>query len=357
MNKSRIIKIAIAPLRSPLICPFRISLGQHDILDNLLFTLTLVDGTQGFGEAAVATHITGETISETKNNLNTVGQKLIGKNISDYLKISSLLHEQLPTNKAAVAAVEMAIVDAFTRQKKIPLWKFFGAKSKRIATDITIVISALSETEKTVKKFYAQGFRAFKVKIGRDEDIDLQRITAVKKHAPRSRIYLDANQAYTAAQTIKFLEKLKRLRIVPDLIEQPVKKNDWEGLKKLSKTLKVPVCADESASSLFDVKRIIKEKCVRAINIKLMKFGIFEAREAALLAKKNNLKLMIGGMMESSLAMTAAAHLASGLNCFDFVDLDTPFFVKNDQKQNPFLTSSGIYDVSKVKSGIGILPQ
>ena len=88
-----------------------------------------------------------------------------------------------------------------------------------------------------------------------------------------------------------------------------------------------------------------------------MKSGIVQAREIALLAKAAGIKLMIGGMMESSLAMTASAHLASGLGGFDFIDLDTPFFIKPGYDKNPYLSKNGVYDVRRVRAGIGIVPK
>ena len=352
-----IIKTAISKLKAPLLQPFRTALGQHDSLENVLFTLHLSDSAKGFGEAAIATHITGETIEETTKNLKIVGQSLVGTDASNYLRISAQLHERLPHNKSAVAAIETALIDALTRQWKIPLWKFFGSKAWPFSTDITIVIADLEETEESVKKFYKQGFRTFKVKIGRDEDLDIKRVLAVKRLAPRCAIYLDANQGYSAGQTLKIVEMLRRFKVCPRLIEQPVPKDDWEGLKKLTRLAGIPICADESVCSLADCIRAIREKAVNAINIKLMKTGIFHSREIAILAKAAGMKLMIGGMMETSLAMTASAHLASGLGGFDFIDLDTPFFIKPRFDRNPYLSRQGVYDLRKVKEGIGIIPK
>ncbi len=357
MTKATIIKMtSVGLLKAPLIQPFRTALGQHDYLENVLFTLELGDGTKGFGEAAIATHITGETLTETMANLKAIGPSLVGKDIADYLQISRELHERGPRNKSAVAAVEMALLDALTRQAKIPLWRFLGDRPRRLKTDITIVIADLAETEDTIKKFYQQGFRIFKVKIGCDKELDYKRILAVQKLAPRSAIYLDANQGYSAEETLSFLKSLWRAGVTPELVEQPVRKTDWEGLKKVTRLAGTVVCADESVGSLADAQRVIREKSAHAINIKLMKFGFWEAREIALLARAAALKLMIGGMMESSLAMTAAAHLAAGLGGFDYIDLDTPFFIKEGWEKNPYLSSCGVYDLRRVKAGIGIVP-
>ncbi len=356
LKAAHITKTAIVELRAPLIVPFRTALGQHDLLENILFTLELNDGTKGYGEAAIATHITKETIEETTKNLKKNGESLIGADAANYLQISAQLHEKLPQNKSAVAAIEIALMDALTRQWKIPLWKFFGHQSPPLSTDITIVIADVQETADSVKKFYGQGFRAFKVKIGRDEDLDLKRVLAVKRFAPRSAIYLDANQGYSAEQTLRFLKTLQRFNVHPSLVEQPVAKDDWEGLKKVTQLAGIPIVADESVRSISDCMRAIREKTVSVINIKLMKTGIFHSREIVTLAKSAGIKLMIGGMMETSLAMTASAHLASGLGGFDYIDLDTPFFIKDGFDRNPFLNRRGIYDLRKVKAGVGITP-
>lgn len=345
---------SVSPLRAPLIQPFRTALGEHKELENILFEFELSNGIKGQGEAAVATHITGETLEETNKNLNLIGQSLIGREIGDYLEISAELHERLSVNKCALAAVECALVDSLTQSRKIPLWKFCGTICRPLKTDITIVIADLEETQETVKKFYKQGFRAFKVKIGRDFDLDIKRVVAVDKLAPRSQIYLDANQGYSAEEILKFLEVLKKYKVTIDLLEQPVPRADWEGLRKVTRETDIAVCADESVRSLSEAVQIIKEKAADVINIKLMKFGFFHAREIALIARANNVDLMIGGMMETSLAMTAAAHLAAGMGCFKYIDLDTPFFLKEGYDKNPYLSKRGVYNLQKVKKGIGL---
>ncbi|MDE2028046.1 MAG: dipeptide epimerase [Candidatus Omnitrophica bacterium] len=347
-------RTSVKKLRAPLSQPFRVASGQHDQLDNLLFVLHLKKGLKGCGEAAVATHITGETLVQTSKNLEHAGGWLKGRTIDDYPAISARLHDRFPHNKSAVAAVEMAVFDALTRHLNIPLWRLWSSKPKTLRADITVVIADLEETKEKTRAFYKKGFRAFKIKIGRDMDLDFKRVMAVNRLAPGSQMILDANQGYSARQTLQFLKDLQKAGLVPDLIEQPVPKADWEGLQKVTRETKVCVCADESASSLADALRIIKARAAGAINIKLMKTGIVHAVEISRLARAAGIKLMIGGMMESNLAMTASAHLAAGLGCFDFIDLDTPFFIKGEVGRNPYLSSNGTYDLSMVKAGIGI---
>lgn len=362
MNKlSVVVKTSVKLLQAPLFQPFRVATGQHDYLENILFSIELRDGTKGHGEAAVATHITGETIGQTLKNLKVIALWLKGKAIEEYLNISAQLHERFPSNQSAVAAAEMAIFDALTRYLRIPLWRLWASKPKRLRTDITIVIADLEETKARAKVFKAQGFRAFKIKIGRDKrpnsfDVDIKRVEAVCCIAPGASIILDANQGYSAKESLEFLKSLGKIGIVPDLIEQPVARTDWEGLKQVTRESRVCVCADESVSSLSEAIRIIKEKAAGAINVKLMKTGIVHTLEISRLAHAAGVKLMIGGMMESNLSMTTSAHLAAGLGYFDFIDLDTPFFIKGELARNPYLSPHGIYNLSKVKAGIGIVP-
>ncbi len=351
----RIDKAQVLPLQAPLIQPFRTALGSHDTLDNLLFVMTLDDGTKGYGEAAVATHITGETLAATRANLRSAGEWLAGKDARDYEKILTVLHERLSSNPAAVAAVETALFDALTRRRGIPLWRAFGPRCRKLQTDITIVIADLAETEEAARRFYRQGFRKFKVKIGRDPELDLQRVMAVRKLAPKSEIYLDVNQGFSAAETLRFLRELKRRRIRPALLEQPVPRADVEGLKKISRSTDIPVCADESARNLKETVALIRAKAASVISVKLMKCGLVEAVAIAQAVAAMGAKLMISGMMESSLAMTASAHLAAGLGYFSYIDLDTPFFIRGKAGRPAFLSARGVYDLRNIPKGIGVI--
>ncbi|MBZ0165285.1 MAG: dipeptide epimerase, partial [Candidatus Omnitrophica bacterium] len=306
------------------------------------------------GEAAIATHITGETFTGTRKNLRSCADYCVGRDIADTKKISAQLHEKYSANPAVIAAVETALLDARARHKRVPLWRLFGTVARPLQSDITIVLADLKETRSSIKHYYARGFRAFKVKIGHDLERDIKRLVMLKDMAPRCRIIVDANQGYSAAEMVRFVSELKQHKVRIDLLEQPVPREDWEGLKEIGRVTRVPVCADESARTLNDARRLIKNKIVPAINIKIMKGGLLEAEKIARLCRKNNIKLMIGGMMESSIAMTASAHLAAGLGGFDDIDLDTPFFIHGAVERHPYLSGSGRYDLSKVPAGIGI---
>ena len=357
MKETFIKKIRVKKLQADLFMPFTISSGSHARLENILFEVELQSGIKGFGEAAVASHITGETLGLTFSNLKKIGVAFEGKDIADYFKLFVFAERALDKNRCALATVEMAILDALTKSLNIPLWKFYGNKCEKIKSDITLVIGGEKNNYSFVRKMAKRGFNLFKIKVGVDFDEDINRVVSVSKIACGAGIYLDANCAYDANTALKFIKTLEKHKVVPLVFEQPTAKDDFKALKFLSGKLKMPVCADESVSSVEDAFRIIKNGYANAINIKLMKFGLMSAREIYNLARAKNVKLMMGEMLESSLSSLCAAHFAGGLGGFDFMDLDTPFFIKDKiMNSEGIIKKSGIYEVNKVKKGIGVKP-
>ena len=345
-------------LRAELFTPFTISSGSHKSLENALFSVKSKDGFTGWGEAAVASHITGETLESTRKGLNMAAKFLEGKDSADYLKLFCVLEEMLDSRRAALAAVQTALLDLACRRLDISLWRYFGGAKARLKTDITVVIGGASEARDFTIKMRRAGFKIFKIKVGIDFDEDVRRLEAVSKSAPGCDIYLDANCAYTASEAHKFILVLGKKGIVPAVFEQPVAKDDYDGLTWLSKKLKMPVCADESAYSVNEVFHLLAIKAVTAVNIKLTKFGFLKAREVWALARAKGVKLMMGEMVESELASGVSAQFAGGLGGFDFIDLDIPFFIKGSGMRGAgFISRDGVYSLDKIRAGTGVVPE
>ena len=170
-NPMIVIKKAAAKIwKAKLKTPFRIASGQHDILENVLFTIELSNSIKGFGEAAVATHITGETVSETLKNLKKAATAVAGKTLEQFPNISANFSKKFSKNKCALAAVEMALLDAWTRERGMPLWRAFGTRLKTIRTDMTIVLGTVAEAKEATRAILRQGIRSIKIKIGGDFD-------------------------------------------------------------------------------------------------------------------------------------------------------------------------------------------
>lgn len=354
-----------AIIRAPLVTPFRIASGQHDELANVFLCLRTSDGVCGYGEAAVATHITGETVAATLANLQAAAAALTGRRIDAAEEVCREFAPDFSRNHAGLAALEMALLDLIAQVQGLPFYHLFPSAlaappALTFATDITIVIGSLEEARAAAQQFASQGFTTFKIKIGRDEELDRQRILAVREIAPQSVLILDANMGFNAERMLAFLERLDARGARPVLLEQPVAKHDWDGLAQITRALAgsgTLVCADESVGSLADARRAIDSGAVNAINIKSMKSGLLEGAAIARLAASHGLPLMLGAMMESALAITASAHFAAGLGCFDFIDLDTTFFIKGELAHAPGLDDSGRFDLQAAGPGIGVAPR
>jgi L-alanine-DL-glutamate epimerase-like enolase superfamily enzyme len=362
---SFVIEDAVAAIiRAPLATPFRIASGQHDELANVFFRLRTTDGVCGYGEAAVATHITGETVAATLANLQAAAATLHGRRVDDPEEVCREFAARFAGNHSGLAALEMALLDLSSRLQGIPFYRLFSPAAGKhtllaFDTDITIVIGSLDEACAAARQFTDQGFTTFKIKIGQDEELDLKRVLAVREIAPASRLILDANMGFSVERMLVFLDRLDRGGARPLLLEQPVSKHDWDGLAAITAALAgsgTLVCADESVGSLADARRAIDSNAVGAINIKFMKSGILEGAEIARLACRQGMPLMLGAMMESALAISASAHFAAGLGCFDFMDLDTTFFIKGPLAHSPCLDDSGRFDLHGAGPGIGVEP-
>lgn len=355
---SRVANIRIKALRAPMSEPFEIAGGAQTEINNLLVSLKLSDGTVGFGECAPAPPpMSGESQVPTHRKLIRAANQLEGTQAGAVEPFCRQVAELCDGNGPAGAALEMAFFDAWTRQRRLPLYVYFGGAENRVATDITVPIMPPAQAEKAARKILRRGVSTIKIKVGKDLEEDEARVRAVFRAGPRARLLLDANQGYRPMEAVNLLRRLGRAGIRPVMFEQPVAKNDLDGLAEVGRKGGVPVAADESAATLKDVWELARRKAVSVINIKFMKFGVWEAWQAARAAKAAGLGLMMGGMVESRLAMGCAAHFAAGFGGFDFIDLDTPLWFAKDPMRGPLrIGPAGIYDLARVGSGIGVKP-
>ncbi|KAF6158129.1 hypothetical protein GIB67_014923, partial [Kingdonia uniflora] len=197
-----------------------------------------------------------------------------------------------------------------------------------------IPIVSPAEAANLALKYYKEGFSTLKLKVGKNLDSDIEVLKAIRKVHPDCSFILDANKGYTADKAIEVIEKLHEMGVAPILFEQPVHRDDWEGLWRVTHVAKskygIYVAADESCHSLVDVEKIIKENLADVFNIKLAKVGVLGDLEIIEVVRESGLNLMIGDMVETRLAMSFAGHLAIGLGCFKFIDLETPLLLSED---------------------------
>ena len=334
--------------------PFAIATGSVNSAQNVLITLTLQDGSVGYGECAPFPPSTGESQATALAAALECIALLEGKDAAYWRSLSKLVHSMYYSQSTVCAGIEMALLDALTRSYGVPLYIFFGGASTSVETDISIPLVAPEHAKTLVHDIVKRGVTSIKVKVGSDLYEDVERVEAIREAAPGLGLTLDANQGYTPNEALLCLEALDDRDIRPLMLEQPVHKDDYDGLRYISQHTTVPIFADESASSPASVARLIKMQAVSGINIKLMKSGLVEALDIAAVCRANGIQLMIGAMIESRLAIAASAHLVAGLGGFSFIDLDTPMLLAEDPFTGGYEQQGGTYDVSSVKSGLGI---
>lgn len=315
-------QMLIEPLNVDLAEPFAIATGTKYRIENVLVTLVLKNGIKGYGEAAPLEPVNGENQATVISTLESCRDFIVGKNVSDYVSVSRTLKSVFRAQNTARCAVEMALLDAYTKFLKIPLYRFFGGVTRKIETDYTITIVTPDEARENATALNAKGYRILKTKVGKDLKGDVERLSAIMDGAPGCSVTVDANQGYTPTDAVRFIQELEKRNIRPLLFEQPVLKDDLYGMKYVKEHISVPVAADESVFSGTDAINVVRSGCADVINIKLMKSGIIEALDIAAIARNANIKLMIGCMLETKLALSFSVHFAAGVGDFSYVDLD-----------------------------------
>jgi len=355
MSHTTIRAIHVEPLNIPLLEPFAIATGSVDAARNVLITLTLHDGSVGYGECAPFPPSTGESQETALAAAQGCVALLVGRDVAQWRTLSRLVHSVYYSQSTVCAGIEMALLDALTHSYGMPLYVFFGGAGRSVETDISIPLVAPEHAKLLARAIVARGVTSIKVKVGSDDLYDdVERVEAIREAAPGLGLTLDANQGYTPSRALLCLEALNDRGIRPLMLEQPVHKDDYDGLRYISQHTTVPIFADESASSPAAVARLITMQAVSGINIKLMKSGFLDAMDIAAICRASGTQLMIGAMIESRLAISAAAHLAAGSGGFLYIDLDTPMLLAEDPFTGGFIQNGGTYDVSAVKSGLGI---
>ncbi|WP_439506399.1 dipeptide epimerase [Sediminibacterium sp.] len=300
----------------PFIDPFTISNGRTKTHQAALLVALSVGPFIGYGEAPAIAYY-NITVEQMIDDL-TKKQKLVEKfALTDPERYWHYLHHLFPKNPFLVAALDMAGWDLYGKMKAKPLYELWNTAwtNSLPKCDYTIGIDTI---EKMQQKMQAKPWPIYKIKLGTPDDIDI--IQSLRKQT-NALFRVDANAGWTTEQALKLIPILAKLGV--ELIEQPLAKDNWEGMKILYETSSLPLIADESCVAEQDVS-----KCVgffHGINIKLTKCsGITPARRMIQEARSLGLKVMMGSMNESVIGSAAIGHFLPQL---DYVDMDGPLLL------------------------------
>ena len=298
--------------------PFTISRGTKKTVPNVFVSLRAQD-LVGYGEAAPNSRY-DEDAESVKNCINNLPPSFLS-DVTTPEELLSELDSLKSAPQSAKAALEMAWLDWWGKLQEQPLWRLWSTPSNSTpATSFTIGLDEIEVMQQKVQE--AEEFPILKIKLGTDRDREIIKVIRAITDKP---IRVDANEGWTDLATAK--EQIAYLADQHiELVEQPMPASMHEQLVKLKKWSPLPLIADESFKG---TESLIKTACAfDGINIKLMKIGsLIKARDVIHQAQKAGLKVMIGCMIESSLAISAAALLGTWA---DYVDLDGHLLIKED---------------------------
>jgi L-Ala-D/L-Glu epimerase len=335
--------------------PYTIAFKTVDEVRNAFVEITLDTGLTGIGSGNPSEYVVGENLSQTLAALEEKNLEfLLGRDIREFHQLTYEVWENFPKNPAARAALDIALHDVFTKYLGVPLVKFLGQKIHSMPTSNTIGIKNVTETLKETDEYLKQGFKAIKVKLGKDLAEDIERMIKMREQfGYEYAIRIDANQGYTPEQTVEFYEKTKHLQI--ELIEQPLPAKAIAEMKALPDEVKKVVAADESLISPKHALALIKPPFAAGIfNIKLMKCGgISQGLKIADIALHEGIDLFWGCNDESIVSITAALHAAFACPHTKYIDLDGSLDLAKDVVRGGFILKDGIMYCSD-KPGLGV---
>ncbi len=292
---------------------FHIAHGTSDLRRNVIIAIG-----DGLGEAApVAYH--HESVDGVSSALEHWRPGI--EHLSEPAGLHALLRT-LSGSNAARAAVDIALHDALGKRLGCSLADLMGLRQLPVPpTSFTIAITTPEELPARVAE--AAGYPILKVKLGTSRD--LETVRTIREHAPAARIRVDANAGWSREQALALMPALAEVGV--EFVEQPLAVGDLDGLAAIKQACTgLPVVVDESVRSAADV--VALAPYVDGVNVKLMKTGGIAGAVAAIhTARSCGLRVMLGCMIETSLGVTAAAHLAP---LADWLDLDGPLLIAND---------------------------
>ena len=353
----KITEVRLGMVRVPLKTPFKTALRTVDTVEDLIVSIHTDSGHVGYGEAAATAVITGDTHGSMIEAIGKViAPRLVGEDIANLNRIVRLVQTALERNTSAKAAVEIAVYDLWGQLYETPLYRMLGGGEPVITTDITISVDHIDKMVSDSISAVDRGFESLKIKVGKDIGLDVERVKAI--HAAvegRALLRLDANQGWTAKQAVHAMHALEDAGVHLELLEQPVRAQDIAGMKYVSDRVKTPVMADESVFGPLEVIELIERRAADIINIKLMKTGgISNAIRIADIAALYGVECMIGCMIETSISVAAAVHVAiAKSDVITKVDLDGPSLCAFDPVDGGVTFNESEISVSEAP-GLGI---
>ncbi|MBA3891206.1 MAG: dipeptide epimerase [Gemmatimonadaceae bacterium] len=320
--------------------PFTIARGTQSEYRTVRVVVR-ADGHEGHGEAA-PNRFYGESTESVIAALDRFAPLLAEVDPWAIDRAERVMNAALRFNGSVKSAVSAALHDLAGKRLGVPVYRLWGLDLATLPqSSFTIAIAAdAAELQRRVEE--AAAYPVLKIKLGTDHDEQI--VEQVRRLAPDKVLRVDANAAWTPKHALRMIDVLVEHRV--EFVEQPVAAHDIDGMRFVRERSALPVIADESCVTSADIPRLVG--AVDGINLKLSKCGgLREALRMIAVARTHGMLVMAGCMVESSLGITAAAHLAPLL---DYVDLDGAALLAND----PFAGATIEGGVLKIPGGAGL---
>ncbi|AAK78174.1 o-succinylbenzoate synthase [Clostridium acetobutylicum] len=348
--------IVIGHLSVPLKKPFKTAVRSVNSVNDVVVKIITDTGNVGFGSAASTGLVTGDITESIEGAINNyIKRSIVGMDIEDFEAILIKLDNCIVGNTSAKAAVDIALYDLYGQRYGAPLYKLLGGFRNKLETDITISVNSPEEMSRDSVDAVKLGYKTLKIKVGKNPKLDIKRMREIRKAIGYEvNLRIDANQGWQPKEAIRALNEIENEGLKIELVEQPVKAWNLEGLKMVTDNVNIPVMADESVFSPKDAARVMEMRACDLINIKLMKTGgIHNALKICALAEVYGMECMLGCMLEGKVSVTAAVHLAAAKRIITKIDLDGPVLCSRDD-----VVGGAMYDNSNIvlvdEPGLGI---
>jgi muconate cycloisomerase len=348
-------RVDAIPVALPLKTPMKMAGVTIATADNILVRIEADGGLVGWGEAASAPTMTGDTlgglVAAVRDHLAPL---LIGRDALARPALTAALHRALMGNTGAHSAVEMALFDLAGRATGASLVDMIGRRRRAKVAPMWLLGNATAEADvaEALEKQKA-GFNFFKLKIGvKPLAAEIAIAHAVRAALPGTPLCADANCGLTLPDARRYAEKTRKAGLM--FIEQPLRYDDIVGVRKLAHATDVPIGVDEGIHSLHDIEAHAAAGA-RGVSLKLIKLGgLTAALEAANLCKRRGLSVNIAAKIaESSIASAAAVHLACAVPTVDWGVSLTHFYLAEDIVRRPLPLAGGTVAVPD-GDGLGV---
>ncbi len=341
--------------------PFKHKLAIHTGSDNLVVRLTTDQGICGYGEGIPRDFVTGESLSVSlaflHEHLGPAMLRFPAISSANLLPSLSVLQDKFvtATSPGAFCALETALLDAAGRTWNQPLAKLLGSRMAGSVTYSAVLpLAAGPQLSQFLQLVKTQGMGSVKLKVGEDNDLDTL-AQARKELGEEVDLRVDANAAWTAAEAIDRIQEMEPFRL--SAIEQPVAKNDFEGLRQVREAVNIPIMADESLCTIEDARRLIDLKACQLFNLRLSKVGgLINARRIKETADAAGIRCQLGCHVgETSILAAAGRHFALTQGPLAYLEGSfAPYLLSRDPVEEQVAFGQGGVGLPLPGSGLGI---